>query len=228
MCFCDGETAVPMAPARDYKRAGDGDAGANTGGMGAYSPPSDANHEVVDLILRLCAQPLVAELAARGTPYRGCLYTQVMMTTTGPMVIEYNARLGDPEAQVVLPRLESDLVEVMLACAGAASRRRRPRLEPAADGGRGPGQRRLPRAHETGKVIHGLDELDQEVLAFHAGTQHTSTDFITSGGRVLTVVASGDTVKDARERAYANVARVSFDGAFYRRDIAAEDPALTA
>ncbi|MEA2645200.1 MAG: phosphoribosylamine---glycine ligase [Chloroflexota bacterium] len=222
MCFCDGATAVPMVPARDYKRAGDGDAGPNTGGMGAFSPPPDANAEVVDLVRRLCAQPVVSELAARGTPYRGCLYTQVMLTSTGPMVIEYNARFGDPEAQVVLPRLESDLVAVMLACA-------RDQLAPTdlawsprpavgvvlASGG-------YPGAYETGRVIGGLDDLDDGVLAFHAGTQRTSNGYVTSGGRVLTVVASGESVADARARAYDNAARVSFDGAFYRRDIAAE------
>ena len=220
MCLCDGERAVPMAPARDYKRAGDGDTGPNTGGMGAYSPPSDVGEAMVAQILRQCAQPVVTELASRGTPYQGCLYTQVMLTSEGPMVIEFNARFGDPEAQVVLPRLQGDLVDLMLACAAGDVRPAPMTWSPEATVGVVLASRGYPGHYETGIPIEGLDDLEDGVLAFHAGTRHTATGYITRGGRVVTIVASGKTVAAARERAYANVARVTFDGVFYRSDIA--------
>jgi phosphoribosylamine--glycine ligase len=221
MCLCDGTTTVPMPPARDYKRAFDDDHGPNTGGMGVYSPPSDVDNQMLAQIVRQCAQPVVEEMARRGTPYRGCLYTQVMLTERGPMVIEFNARFGDPEAQVVLPRLTSDLVEPLVACAegdlGGVQLDWNP--EPTvgvvvASGG-------YPGKYNTGLPIGGLDDLDGDVLAFHAGTQRTADGYITSGGRVLTVVAAGPTLTEARARAYDNVRRVSFDRSFYRRDIAA-------
>ncbi|HXA41815.1 MAG TPA: phosphoribosylamine--glycine ligase [Candidatus Solibacter sp.] len=225
MCFCDGATAVPMAPARDYKRALDGDLGPNTGGMGVYSPPSDTGAEMIERITRECAQPVLAELAGRGHPYRGCLYTQVMLTDAGPKVIEFNARFGDPEAQCVLPRLASDLLEPMLASArgdlGGVSLDWSPRPTVGvvlASGG-------YPGRYQAGNIIDGLDTLDDDVLAFHAGTQHTHHGYVTSGGRVLTVVAPGDTVAQARARAYENLRRVSFDGSFHRTDIAAMEPA---
>ncbi len=227
MCFCDGEKAVPMAPARDYKRALDGDQGPNTGGMGAYSPPSDVDEAMTDRILRGCAQPVVTELASRGTPYQGCLYTQVMLTGDGPMVIEFNARFGDPEAQVVLPRLNSDLVELMLASAEGDLSRAPLDWSPQASVGVVLASRGYPGNYETGVPILGLDDLDEGVLTFHAGTRHTSSGYITSGGRVLTVVALGDSVAAARERAYANAARVTFDGVFYRSDIAERELAGT-
>jgi phosphoribosylamine--glycine ligase len=221
MCLCDGTTTVPMPPARDYKRAFDDDHGPNTGGMGVYSPPSDVDNEMIGRIVRECAQPVVEEMARRGTPYRGCLYTQVMLTERGPMVIEFNARFGDPEAQVVLPRLTSDLVEPLVACAegdlGGVQLDWNP--EPTvgvviASGG-------YPGRYETGHPISGLDDLDRDVVAFHAGTRRTAEGYITSGGRVLTVVAAGLNLAAARDRAYDNVRRVSFDRSFYRRDIAA-------
>ena len=221
MCFCDGRTALPMPPARDYKRAHDGDRGPNTGGMGAYSPPTDVDDAMLARIMSKCAQPVITELARRGTPYRGCLYTQVMMTSTGPMVIEFNARFGDPEAQVVLPRLDSDLVEPLIACAdgdlGGVQLEWSPKVSVGvvlASGG-------YPGDYLTGYTITGLSALDDDVLVVHAGTKHTTDGYITSGGRVLTVVAPGATVAEARDRAYTNVRRVSFDGSFSRSDIAA-------
>jgi phosphoribosylamine--glycine ligase len=236
MCLCDGTIAVPLAPARDYKRAGEGDTGPNTGGMGACSPPSDAGPETVARIVRECAEPLLAELARRGTPYRGCLYVQVMLTADGPKVVEYNARFGDPEAQVVLPRLRTDLVNLMLACIrnhpGDHGRRGsreglgawsldwdpRPRVGVVLASGGYPGK------YETGKPIGGLVSLDPGVLPFHAGTRYESGAYYTSGGRVLTLVAPGETVAEAREVAQRNAARVSFEGSFHRRDIAALEP----
>jgi phosphoribosylamine--glycine ligase len=226
MCFVDGERAVPMAPARDYKRAGDGDTGLNTGGMGAYSPPSDVDADLVDRIVRDCAQPVVTELAARGTPYRGCLYTQVMLTEYGPTVIEFNARFGDPEAQVVLPRLRSDLVDAMWASADGDLSSARLVWDPQATVGVVIASGGYPGSYHTGESIHGLDLLDEGVLAFHAGTQYTAQGYATSGGRVLTVVAAGDTVAEARTRAYDNAARITFAGAYYRNDIAEREPVV--
>lgn len=221
MCFCDGKVAQPMPPARDYKRALDGDSGPNTGGMGVYSPPSDVDQAMLERIVRECAQPVVDELRRRGTPYTGCLYTQAMLTDEGPKVIEFNARFGDPEAQVVLPGLESDLVEILLACAEGDIGAHRPAWSARPTVGVVVASGGYPGAHETGFTIKGLGSLDDDVLTFHAGTTHTSDGYITSGGRVLTVVASGPTLASARDRAYDNVRRVSFDGSFYRSDIAA-------
>ena len=220
MCFCDGRTALPMPPARDYKRAHDGDRGPNTGGMGAYSPPSDTDEAMVDRIVRTCAQPLIDELAARRTPYRGCLYTQVMLTDGGPKVIEFNARFGDPEAQVVLPGLSTDLVEPLVACARGDLGGVRPRWSPQATVGVVLASGGYPGDYRTGYPIEGLDSLDRDVFAFHSGTRRTLHGYITGGGRVLTVVAPGATVAEARDRAYTNVRRVSFEGSFYRSDIA--------
>jgi phosphoribosylamine--glycine ligase len=220
MCFCDGARAVAMVPARDYQRAGEGDTGPNTGGMGAYSPPPDAGEEVQLEVLRRCAEPVIAELARRGTPYRGCLYVQVMLTAEGPKVIEYNARFGDPEAQVVLPRLRSDLVEVMLASARGNLAGARLDWEEDATVGVVVASAGYPGEYQTGQRISGLDSLDPGVLAFHAGTRYQDHAFVTSGGRVLTLVASGDSVASARRRAYDNVERISFGGSFFRRDIA--------
>jgi len=221
MCFCDGAVAVPMVPARDYKRALDGDHGPNTGGMGVYSPPSDVDTEMVERIVRDCAQPVVTELARRGLPYQGCLYTQVMLTSDGPKVIEFNARFGDPEAQVVLPRLTSDLVEPLVACAKGDLGGVAIEWSARATVGVVLASRGYPASYEVGLAISGLDSLEEDVVVFHAGTKHTSNGYITGGGRVLTVVACGASVAEAQARAYGNVRRVSFDGSFHRTDIAA-------
>jgi phosphoribosylamine--glycine ligase len=221
MCLCDGTTAVPTPPARDYKRAFDNDRGPNTGGMGVYSPPSDVDDQMLARILRECAQPVVEEMALRGTPYRGCLYTQVMLTERGPMVIEFNARFGDPEAQVVLPRLTSDLVEPLVACAEGdlGGVHLEWSMQPTV--GVVLASRGYPGKYGTGYPISGLNDVDSDVVVFHAGTRRTADGYITSGGRVLTVVAAGLTLAEARDRAYDNASRVSFEGSFFRRDIAA-------
>jgi phosphoribosylamine---glycine ligase len=229
MCFCDGEMARPMVPARDYKRVGEGDTGPNTGGMGVYSPPSDAGPAMVDQILRTCAQPLVDELRRRGTPYRGCLYVQAMLTDQGPQVIEYNARFGDPEAQVVLPRLQTDLIDILMACTRGGLSHWQPQWTPDATVGVVLASGGYPGSYHQNRKIEGLSHLDAGVIPFHAGTWYASGDFYTGGGRVLTLVARGADVAEARQRVYDNIQRVSFDGSFYRRDIAAmEVPAAGA
>jgi phosphoribosylamine--glycine ligase len=223
MCLCDGETAMPLMPARDYKRAGDGDTGPNTGGMGAYSPPADAGPEVVERVVEECARPLLAELAARGTPYRGCLYVQVMLTAGGIRVIEFNARFGDPEAQVVLPRLRTDLVNLMMACTRGGLHHWTPDWDPRPRVGVVLASGGYPGKYAVDRRIEGLVRLDAGVLPFHAGTRYESGAFYTWGGRVLTLVAAGETVAEAREVAYRNVAKVSFEGVHCRHDIAAAE-----
>ncbi|MDY6906909.1 MAG: phosphoribosylamine--glycine ligase [Chloroflexota bacterium] len=220
LAFTDGQAVVPMVPACDYKRALDGDRGPNTGGMGSYSPPrffGDAlTAEVTDHIVR----PTVAAMAAEGRPYRGVLYAGLMLTAEGPRAMEFNARFGDPETQVMLPRLESDLVEVMLAVLDGGLSRVPVEWSPRPCVGVVMASGGYPGGYRKGLPIEGLDEVDGDVLVFHAGTREAGGGVVTDGGRVLTVVASGETMAQAREKAYANVARIHFEGCHYRRDIA--------
>ncbi|MGI8608249.1 MAG: phosphoribosylamine--glycine ligase [Candidatus Dormibacteria bacterium] len=220
MCFCDGEVAKPMVPARDYKRVGEGDTGLNTGGMGVYSPPQDCGPQLVSDIVRTCAQPVLDELKRRGTPYRGCLYVQVMLTPDGPRVVEYNARFGDPEAQVVMPRLKTDIVDLFMACTRGGMGSWEPEWTGEATVGVVIASGGYPGHYEKFKRISGLPALDPGVIPFHAGTAYQRGEFFTTGGRVMTIVASGPDRAEARRRVYANVDRISFDGSFYRRDIA--------
>jgi phosphoribosylamine--glycine ligase len=220
LAICDGERAVALAPAQDYKRAFDGDEGPNTGGMGSYSPvPGVGNEEAAELAL-LAHQPVIDELRRRGTPYHGILYAGLMLTSVGPRVLEFNCRFGDPEAQAVLPRLRSDLVELLQAATrpgGLAG------VEPEwtddwavtvvlASGG-------YPGDHPIGAEISGLDGLDAEV--FHAGTAELDGAIVTAGGRVLGVTGLGQSVAAARERAYEAAAQIEFEGKQMRGDIAA-------
>lgn len=223
LVLCDGSlTGVPLAPAQDFKRIGDGDTGPNTGGVGAYSPVPIATDALVGTIMDRAVTPTLARLAALDVEYRGVLYAGLMLTAEGPKVIEYNVRFGDPECEVVVPRLSSDLA-VHLAEAATG------RLEtPVAfrddacvtvvlttEG--------YPAAPRTGDVIEGLDAASEleDVVLFHAGTAATDAGFVTAGGRVLAVTALGADVAAARARAYEAVERISWDGIQYRRDIAA-------
>jgi len=220
MCFCDGEVARPMVPARDYKRVGEGDTGLNTGGMGVYSPPEDCGPQLVQEIVRDCAQPVLDELKERGTPYRGCLYVQVMLTPDGPRVVEYNARFGDPEAQVVLPLLKTDLVDLMMACTRGGLASWEPEWTDSTTVGVVLASGGYPGPYAKFRRISGLSRLDPGIIPFHAGTAYQRGEFYTTGGRVLTIVGTGPDVNEARRRVYSNVDRISFDGSFYRRDIA--------
>ena len=222
LCFCDGEVAKPMVPARDYKRAGDGDTGPNTGGMGVYSPPEDVSPTLVEEIVRTCAQPVLDELKRRGNPYRGCLYVGLMLTPEGPKVVEYNARFGDPEAQVVLPRLKTDIVDLFLACTRGGLGSWEPEWTQDATVGVVIASGGYPGHYEKFRRIHGLSKLDPGIIPFHAGTAYQRGEFFTTGGRVLTLVGTGPDVREARRRVYTNIDRISFDGSFYRRDIAAQ------
>jgi len=223
VCNGDAEAAVPLAPAQDFKRALDGDTGPNTGGMGAYSPVPIVGDPLVEEMMRLAVRPTLRELASRGAAYRGILYAGLMLTPDGPKVLEYNVRFGDPECQVVLPRLQSDLGELCLA---AATGRSLPpvRFAPDACVTVVLASEGYPASPRTGDPIHGLDAAGSRpgVVVFHAGTAQDSTGaIVTRGGRVLDVTALGPTVDEARRRAYAAAADITWPGIQYRHDIAA-------
>jgi phosphoribosylamine---glycine ligase len=217
---CAGTEAIPLLPARDYKRLGDGDTGPNTGGMGSFAPVSDLPAGLVDLTLESVFRPTLVQMAADGNPYTGFLYAGLVLTVNGPRVLEFNVRLGDPETQVVLPLLETDLVDLIEgALAGAIptptwSDRAAVEVVLAARG--------YPENPVKGAPIRGLKELPNDVLAFHAGTSNEEGRLLVAGGRVLDLVGLGDTVAEARRRAYAAVEHVSWSGMQYRTDIAAD------
>ncbi|MBA2337276.1 MAG: phosphoribosylamine--glycine ligase [Acidimicrobiia bacterium] len=218
--ICDGITAVPLQPARDYKRLGDGDTGPNTGGMGCYSPVDDLPTDLVDRAMGEVIAPVLGTLAAEGTPYRGFLYAGLMLTDDGLRVLEFNCRLGDPETQVVLPRLEDDLLPLLADAATGKlaagdlrwSRRAAVDVVLAAAGYPGP--------VVAGDPISGLDRVDDDVLVFHAGTRDDGDRLVTGGGRVLNLVGIGADITAARAAAYVAAETVDFPGKQYRKDIA--------
>jgi phosphoribosylamine--glycine ligase len=221
LALCDGERAVPLAPAQDYKRIFDGDEGPNTGGMGSYSPVPGFDLARARDIASVAHQPIVDELRAQGTPFHGVLYAGLMMTAAGPKVLEYNARFGDPETQAVLPRLRSDLLELLEAStrlgglAGAE-----PDWSPDWAVTVVLASRGYPESSSSGDLIGGLDDVE-DVEVFHAATARADGGFVTAGGRVLGVTALGATAAEARDRVYAAVERIDFDGRQVRGDIAA-------
>jgi phosphoribosylamine--glycine ligase len=220
--FCDGKVAVLWPFATDYKRALDGGLGPNTGGMGAYAPSKGVEGELIRQIQQRVVDPVIRGMAAEGHPYNGTLYPGIMVTGEGPKIVEYNARSGDPETQVHMPRLESDLYEVGTAAARGELANIAVRWSPKAAVGVVMAPGGYPGKYETGHPISGLDAVDPGVLVFHAGTREEGGNVVTSGGRTLTVVALGDTIREARERAYDNVRRIHFKDAHYRTDIALE------
>jgi phosphoribosylamine--glycine ligase len=221
----DGSHVVPLMPACDYKRVNDNDEGGNTGGMGAYSPPRFAKPETLAEIERRILQPTVKAMAAEGAPFMGLLYAGLMMTAEGPHVIEFNCRFGDPETQVVLPRLTGDLAELCAAvAAGKLDSVALPTWTQEAACGVALVSGGYPGTYATGKTITGLDELDDDILAFHAGTRREADGrLVTAGGRVVTLVARAASVSAARERVYANIERVRFERAHWRTDIGARE-----
>jgi phosphoribosylamine--glycine ligase len=222
----DGKDVVALAPARDFKRAQDGDAGPNTGGMGAYSPPKAVDESLVQGIVDTVLLPAVRELRSSGDDFRGVLYAGLMLTSQGVRTLEFNARFGDPEAQVVLPRLGTDFVALALAAAkGTLSEFPDLRWNPQASVGVVVASANYPddAAVKTGYQIRGLAEMPRGVLIFHGGTRfEPGRGLVTDGGRVVTSVALGDTVGEAREKALAGARQVRFEGAFFRSDIAEE------
>ena len=219
--FCDGKTAVMMPFATDYKRAGDGDIGLNTGGMGSYSPSTGTGTEFAADVYESVVKRTIEAMAAEGTPFNGTLFPGLMVTADGPRVLEYNARFGDPETQSLILRLESDLFEICEAAAlGKLSEVKVAWSEQAAvsvvlaSGG-------YPATYKLGYVIEGLDSLDSGVMAFQAGTKLDARGTLTNGGRVVTISALGETVAEARAKVYANAERVRFVDRLYRKDIAA-------
>jgi phosphoribosylamine---glycine ligase len=222
--LCDGTTVVPLVPAQDFKRALDGDEGLNTGGMGAYSPVPAFTPDMVDDVTATVLQPTLDELGRRGTPFVGVLYAGLVLTDAGPRVLEFNARFGDPETQVVLPRLVSDLGQLLLACARGELADHGP-LEwdgracvtvVLASGG-------YPEAYATGKAITGLGEAAgvPSAVVFHAGTRLEGAEVVTAGGRVLAVSGLAESILAARALAYTAADAIAFDGLHRRGDIAA-------
>ena len=226
MAVTDGKDVVALAPARDYKRAHERDTGPNTGGMGAYSPPKAVDDAVVQEAVDRAVRPALRELAAGGDEFRGLLYAGVMLTADGVRIIEFNARFGDPEAQVVLPRLQSDFVAMALAAA-KGSLAEFPDLRWASQPCVGVvvASANYPdeAAIQTGFQIRGMADMPPGSMIFHAGTRfEPGRGLVTDGGRVLTSVALGETVAQAREKALAGARQVRFQGAFFRSDIAKE------
>ncbi|MDR1669264.1 MAG: phosphoribosylamine--glycine ligase, partial [Oscillospiraceae bacterium] len=220
LCFTDGGTICPMPSSRDHKRAFDNDEGLNTGGMGVITPVPDYTPELAERCMREIIRPTVDALRNEGRPFSGVLYFELMLTAEGPKVIEYNARFGDPEAQALMPLLESDLLELFLAIEEGRLGEAAPVWSDEAcacvvlaSGG-------YPENYRTALPVSGLDKLPPDIIVFHAGTAPGEAGtLVTSGGRVLSLCAKGKTQQDALRRVYANIDTVRFDGAFYRRDI---------
>ena len=220
--LCDGARALPLPAAQDFKRAGEGNTGPNTGGMGSYSPvpgfgPADLE-DLVDTIHR----PVLEELAQRGTPFVGVLFAGLIFTDDGPHVLEFNCRFGDPETQSILPRIDGDLLAALTAAAGGDLSDLELRTDERAAVTVVLTAGTYPESGETGIPIHGIEAAGEPgVHVFHAGTALHGDQVVTNGGRILNVTATGDTVSTARDRAYAACDLISFEGMRYRRDIAA-------
>ena len=219
LCFVDEHTIVPMESAQDYKRIFDGDNGPNTGGMGSYSPSLLFDDEMKKRVMDDILAPTLAGFQKDGLKFKGVLFVGLMLTKDGPKVIEFNNRFGDPETQSVLMRLDSDLCEIFESvCDNRLSEQeikwsdQRAVCVVLASGG-------YPGDYEKGKVISGLDKVDEDVVVFHAGTKMSGDEVVTSGGRVLGVTAMGATNDEARAKAFDNVKRISFEGMHYREDI---------
>jgi phosphoribosylamine--glycine ligase len=217
----DGTNVIPLAGAQDHKRAFDGDTGPNTGGMGAYSPAPVLTPALEQAAMERFIKPTVAAMAARGMPYMGVLYLGLMITKDGPKLVEYNCRFGDPEAQVLLPRLDGDLLAALLAARDGRLDMLDLRWKDDAALTVVMASKGYPGAYEKGHVIHGLEAAAAlpGVTVFHAGTQKRGGAIVASGGRVLDVTALGRDVAEARARAYAAVAKIGWEGAFHRGDI---------
>ena len=221
LAFSDGKTVVPMVPACDYKRACDGDEGPNTGGMGSYSPPKLFDSEMINRVMDTILEPTVRAMAKEGKTYKGVLYAGLMLTEEGPKALEFNARFGDPETQVMIPLLKSDLVEIMLAVLEERLDKTQIEWRDEACVGVVMASGGYPGSYKTGFPIKGLDKVDDDIVVFHAGTRESEGIIYTDGGRVLTVAATGGTIAEAGDRVYSNIRRIHFEGCHYRHDIGA-------
>ena len=218
--FCDGTDISDAVVACDYKRIGDGDVGPNTGGMGSYSYPGIISEAQLSEIKEIILRPVVEHMAEIGTPYSGVLYAGLMLTTSGPQVLEFNCRFGDPEAQVILPRLESDLGSVMYSCAAGKLSQARVSWDDKASVGVVLASEGYPDAYKTGFPVTGLDHSSSGTYVFCGGVKEGQEDsIITSGGRVLTVVGHADNVQEARDLSYARSESINFINKFHRNDI---------
>jgi phosphoribosylamine--glycine ligase len=220
--FTDGKTVVPMVSACDYKRVNDGNQGPNTGGMGCYSPPVFDSPALQKIVLDTIMIPTVKAMAQEGRTYRGVLYGGLMVANNGVKLLEYNARFGDPETQVIIPRLKTDLVDIILAVVKGKLDQIKIECSDDACVGVVMASGGYPGSYKTGFPINGLQDVDKDILIFHAGTRVGATpwEVLTNGGRILTVVAMGKTIAQARAKVYNNISRISFEGSHYRKDIA--------
>ncbi len=218
MAFVNGENVYPLEIAQDHKRAFDGDEGPNTGGMGAYSPVPQIGNETVQIAIETVLKPTAKAMVQEGRSFCGVLYAGLIKTEQGPKVIEFNARFGDPETQVVLPRMDSDLVQVMLDVINGET----PQIKWDEQSMIGVvvASKGYPESYEKGAVLSGLQEIGSEQYVFHAGTmKNEQDDYVTNGGRVLLVGAKAATLKDAQSKAYKELEKLNCDGVFYRKDI---------
>ena len=222
LAFCDGKTVIPMVSSQDYKKVFDDDLGPNTGGMGAYSPVPFYPDEFEKRVLEEILKPTIKGLQREGKEYKGVLYAGLILTKEGPKVLEFNARFGDPETQVILPRLKTDLIDILNAVINSTLHKINIQWEDnaavcvvVASGG-------YPGKYQKGKVISGLERLEKmkDIIAFHAGTKFQDDQVITSGGRVLGITAWDETISKAKEKAYKAVKEINFEDMYYRKDIA--------
>jgi phosphoribosylamine--glycine ligase len=219
--FADASTSVPMVSACDHKAVYDGNKGPNTGGMGCYSPPFFLTPALSAEVTQKIMNPTIQAMIKENSPYQGVLYGGLMITEEGPKVMEFNARFGDPETQVILPRLKSDLLEIMLGVADNDLKNIKMEWSDEACVGVVMASGGYPGSFKKGLPISGLNDVDKDIMVFHAGTRlDSSGNVVTDGGRVLTVAALGMTIAEAREKVYNNISRIHFEGCHYRRDIA--------
>ncbi len=219
--LCDGESVVSLVPAQDHKRALDGDQGPNTGGMGAYTSPGFYTPELQQRVMEEILQPVVKAMAMEGRPYKGVLFAGLMLTSSGPKVLEFNCRFGDPETQVVLPMLRTDFLEVVERVIDGTLDGLKMEFFPGAcvcvvmaSGG-------YPGPYSVGKTITGLEDVADDIVVFHAGTKRSGDEIVTDGGRVLSVVCHGKDLETAINRVYQEIPRIEFAGNHYRKDIGA-------
>ncbi|MBN1368766.1 MAG: phosphoribosylamine--glycine ligase [Dehalococcoidaceae bacterium] len=219
--FADAHSTSPVVAACDYKRIFDGNKGPNTGGMGSYSPPEFFTPELGKVVSENIMDPVIRHMHDEHRPYKGILYGGLMLTPQGPKVLEFNARFGDPETQVILPRLETDLLSIMQAISNNQLSRLRIDWSQDACVGVVMASGGYPGKYQTGFPVNGLDDVDCDIMVFHAGTSLDDDGrIVTSGGRVVTVVAKASTLEQAREKVYDNIRRISFKDCYYRKDIA--------